>query len=131
MRYSLSFMLITIIAVQSLMPGLRVLELGKLPALIHHYKSHRSLNSDLSFISFLELHYSNPAHHEQDHKEHHKLPFTDHHTTVSSTCVYFVSDRNFSLTVNRYSIGQTNQTVYHSIVEEDIAINVWQPPRKG
>jgi hypothetical protein len=131
MRPILSLSLAVFISVQSLLPGLSVLELGKLPALFQHYSSHRSLNSEMSLLDFLELHYSNPSHHDQDHNEHHKLPFNDHHSTVSAVCFYFVSERSFTLSVRYFPIGQTNQTVYHSIVEEELAIHVWQPPRKG
>ena len=132
MRFSVSFFLAAFISVQSLLPGLSVMELGKLPALIHHYKSHRSLNSELSFLAFIELHYSDPSHHEQDQKEHHQLPFHDHHSKINATClICFLSERGFTLAVRYFPIGKTNQTVYHSIVEEDIATGVWQPPRKG
>jgi len=111
------------------LPGLGVVELTKLPALFQHYQKHRAYNSELSFLSFLEMHYANASHHTQDHKEHHKLPFTDHHTTISFSCVYYVGERNFLLTLSFFPIGQTNRSVYHSIVEEDITIMVWQPPR--
>ena len=131
MRFNLSVLLAVFIWLQSLLPGLSVLELGKLPALFKHYNSHRSVNSELSLIDFLELHYSNRSHHDQDHNEHHKLPFNDHHSTAGAVCFYCVSERSFTLSVRYFPIGQTNQTVYRSIVEEDIAINVWQPPRKG
>ena len=105
------------------------MELGKLPALFEHYQKHRAYNINLTFLSFLEMHYADEAHHTQDHKEHHKLPFTDHHKTISLACVYYVGERNFSLTVRLFSLGGTNQSVYQSIVEEDITVMVWQPPR--
>lgn len=131
MRPLLTCSLAILISVQSLLPGLSVLEMGKMPALVQHYKTHRSFNSELSFLSFLELHYSNKSHHDQDQNEHHKLPYNDHQSTVSAVCFYFVGVRSHTLTVRYFPIGQTNQTVYRSIVEEDIATHVWQPPRNS
>jgi hypothetical protein len=131
MRPILTISLSVFIWMQSLLPGLSALELGKLPALVEHYRSHQSQNSDLSILSFLELHYSNKSHHDQDPNEHHKLPYSDHHSTVSTVGFYFIGDRNYTLAVRYFPIGQTNQTVYRSIVEEDIATHVWQPPRNS
>ena len=131
MRLISSLLLAVFISVQSLLPRLSVIELTKLPALLNHYKLHRNINSEITFLSFLELHYSNPSHHDQDHQEHHKLPFTDHHSTISPACFYCISDRNYTLAVRYFSISQTNGSVYCTIVEEDISTHVWQPPRNS
>ena len=106
-----------------------IAELGKLPALLKHYQNHKQLNHGLSFLGFLSMHYANSKHHHQDHQEHDKLPFTDHHSTVCHACIYFMAERNVALSIVFYSIGQTNQSIYQSIAEEDIATHVWQPPR--
>ena len=132
MRVLVSYLLTLFISVQSVLPGFSVLELSKLPALVQHYNSHRSANAELSFLAFIELHYSDELHHEQDHKEHHKLPFNDHQSKIHATCFfYFVSERSHTFNVLYFPIGQTNQTVYHSIVEEDVDTHVWQPPRNA
>lgn len=130
MKTTLALVMALSIWVHSILPGLSVVELNKLPALFHHYQKHKQLSNGLSFISFLEMHYADAAHHKQDQKEHHKLPFADHQSTISSMAyAYFVVERNYSLAVNRFTIGKTNQSVYQSIVEEDITTMVWQPPR--
>jgi hypothetical protein len=129
MKKTVAISLAAFIWAQSILPGLGVLELGKLPALFHHFSKHKADKADLSFLHFLEMHYSDQAHHKQDHKEHHKLPFTDHHSTFSVTCVYFVTDRNFKLEGNYYPLGPTTQSVYQALLERDIARFFWQPPR--
>ena len=129
MKATLASVMALFIWVHSVLPGLSVVELRMLPALFLHFQKHKQLSNELSFVSFLEMHYADAAHHNQDQNEHHKLPFADHQSTISMAYVYFMMERNYSLTVNRFAIGKTNQSVYQSIVEEDITTMVWQPPR--
>jgi hypothetical protein len=129
LKTTFSFVLALFIWIHSILPGLGVVELVKLPALFQHYQKHRQLNTELSLLRFWEMHYADKSHHSQDHKEHHKLPFTDHQTPISLASIYFEGYRSGHLTVNLFHIGQANQSIYHSIVEEDITVMVWQPPR--
>ena len=129
MKSTLALFMALFIWMHAVLPGLSVVELGKLPALFHHYQKHRQLSNELSFVSFLEMHYADASHHNQDQKEHHKLPFADHQSTISISGVYFVGERHYCQAIKRTPIGKTNQSVYQSIVEEDIATMVWQPPR--
>jgi hypothetical protein len=130
MKAIFTITLAVFIWVSSMLPGLGVMELGKLPALVHHYQKHRQLNSSIGFLAFLEMHYADAAHHKQDHQEHHKLPFTDHQS-ISASCVFLLIDRNYSFDAKLFTIGRTNQSVYRSIVGVEIASHVWQPPRIG
>ncbi|MFN8309904.1 MAG: hypothetical protein U0T73_08070 [Chitinophagales bacterium] len=50
-------------------------QLLRLPALLHHYREH-SQSDHLTFLEFLQLHYSTNNNHPSDpHHDHEKLPF--------------------------------------------------------
>lgn len=43
---------------------------------VHHLICH---NEKIGIVDFVQLHYSDHEHHEEDHAEHEKLPFQHHH----------------------------------------------------
>lgn len=60
-----------------------VREVFKLPVLVEHFTKHRSLNPEMSFADFFEMHYIHDVK-DGDYKEDKKLPFKSyeghHHT---------------------------------------------------
>ncbi len=72
--------------------GLRVLyEMG---AFVHHFVHHvEGHHEAIGLAAFVELHYSDHHHHEEDHGEHEDLPFQHHHQsdhTPSAPAVFAV-----------------------------------------
>ncbi len=62
-------------------------ELMKLPMLVLHFNEHRSVEEDLTFAGFLDLHYADNGHEEADHEGHESLPFHHHHGAALDACV--------------------------------------------
>ncbi len=67
----------------SLFPKTDMEELCKVPILIKHYISE---HANLSFLTYLQLHYNDSKTHTDDNKEHEQLPLQTH----SNLCVNFV-----------------------------------------
>jgi hypothetical protein len=105
-------------------------ELLKLPLLIEHYAEHKEENKGLTFLRFLEIHYTQNTPQDADFHKNMKLPFksaTTSNITSISLCaplpqykqdpiIYFINDQqsfpDFSFT---YS------SAYLS--------TIWQPPK--
>ena len=121
--------LVTTLTVETLFPGMEVNELSKLPALLEHFHQHQKTTPGISFIAFLELHYGNPAHHEQDHQTHHKLPFSDHHSAgfQAHHLLFTMPDCTTSFNIACQTIKKS--FLYKSPAEHAIYSSIWQPPR--
>ena len=130
MKKLVSIGLAFFLIVESLLPGMDVHELVKLPDLFQHYQKHREMNSDLDFVTFIKLHYENPKHHEQDHQTHHKLPFHNHHQNCSLHQVLFtIPDFTTALTIEPFQ--QKNKVEYEAPAKLNFYRSIWQPPRVG
>ena len=113
--------------VQILLPGMDISELAKLPDLVQHYQEHRTENPSISFFAFLELHYTNASHHEQDHERHHKLPFGNHNTVYSSFVVFTIT--TFETSFQKITESAVNNCLYQEPIEKMISFSIWQPPK--
>lgn len=51
------------------------IEMFKMPQLVSHFLQHKSLNSDVSFLDFLDMHYFGEDLQDNDDEEDMKLPF--------------------------------------------------------
>lgn len=103
-------------------------QLVKIPALLEHFQEHRASDKNLSFISFIILHYQTDfAQGEQDSK-HQDLPFKSHechnfsHLMVMDHCAAY-SQPSFTSVSN--DAPEQRQAFYHS---ESVA-SIWQPPQ--
>lgn len=106
-------------------------EIIKLPTLIQHYMEHEELQGNISFMAFLEEHYTNPDSHPNIPKHHHdNLPLKTlnvHSTPVTSVIpVFDVVSTIFT---------ESNQTAIPLYQEGNFINNylsrIWQPPRLG
>ena len=121
--------LFTILALEVILPRMDVNELGKLPALISHYKQHRKKDAALTFLRFIDLHYNDPDHHDKDHEAHQNLPFSCHHNHNCQLHLVL-----YTLPESIPSLSNHGKTVeknaYYSIpVERFVTSSIWQPPR--
>jgi hypothetical protein len=103
-------------------------ELFKLPTLISHYLEHKSIDNKVSFIDFIELHYSHSAKHHASEHGHERLPFK---TDTSSSIT--LSEMKFETEFLEKNLNQT-ETEYLSIYKNVIyqlntLSGIWQPPR--
>jgi hypothetical protein len=68
-----------LILLGSLMPQTNFEELAKLPDLIAHFQVHQMKDESISFLSFINRHYSSSHRNEEDHS---KLPLQKHCSCV-------------------------------------------------
>ena len=89
MKPALALFLSVLMLVGSLLPQHDLMELGRLPQLLEHYRLHQQTTSDFSVGEFLALHYGTgrQSHEAQHPHEHDGLPLHDcHHTPVPVVC---------------------------------------------
>jgi len=105
-------------------------ELFKLPVVFQHYHEHKAIDKDLSFLSFLDIHYMHGSPRDADYDRDMQLPFkTPVHPTIiatgyiSPTPISFIALKVFFIEKKQHLIYNTTgySFNYHS--------SVWQPPR--
>jgi hypothetical protein len=128
MRISV-IILATLLLSETLFPSIDTYELSKIPALIEHYRHHKNLNPEIDLLSFLELHYNDPQHHENDHSTHDKLPFSNHHTGSAQTNPMVFVALELSSFVREILNVSTSSTPYREPAKFTVYITIWQPPR--
>ncbi|MEY3849794.1 MAG: hypothetical protein RJA38_235 [Bacteroidota bacterium] len=80
MRKTLLIVLIIQLSSLSLFAGGLLTELCRIPLLVEHFEEHENTNQEISFLSFLNEHYSENDSSDSDHGN---LPFKSHVHTVS------------------------------------------------
>ncbi len=66
----------------SLLPGIGIDQSAHLGDLVGHYQAHKKLDAQLSFISFLKVHYgADSAHQKRPNHSHRNLPAHNHSVT--------------------------------------------------
>ena len=105
-------------------------QLLKVPNLFEHYKEHKNedvTSSSISFIQFLEQHYSkNPEH---NHDEHHDLPFKTFDNVQS--VLFTVSYNNFQIQVLKPLITSKKKFFYSNSFKSNLITSIWLPPKIG
>jgi hypothetical protein len=123
-------MLVIIISVQLLFGNTLLPELAKLPQLFEHFNEHKSVNANLSFFSFLKMHYADPAHQESDKNHHEKLPLK---SAVSAYAEVLVLQNNTPSVEFTYQIASEAKQSLNPTTDDFInrlhAISIFQPPR--
>lgn len=120
-----------LIMAETFVPGMELHELSKLPALIDHFQKHKQQQPDLSFLAFVELHYQNPDHHEQDSQTHHKLPFSSHHQLQTCAVQLAFEDHSICINCQLIPLQKISDVVYKEPVVVDLTASIWQPPKLG
>jgi len=103
-------------------------QLVKIPALISHFQEHRASDKDLSFISFIILHYQTDFSHGEQDSKHHDLPFKSHECHNFSQLMVMDHHYTFSLplfTAISNDAPEHGPAFYNS---ENVA-SIWQPPQ--
>jgi hypothetical protein len=127
----ITILLALVMTIESLVPLMEVSELSKLPALWEHYQKHRSENPGMSLLSFLQLHYENPNHHNQDHQTHDSLPFSATHGTHHHNGSFV----HLSLTAPSFTVIDRGPALEISLPEytdpftSSFSVSIWQPPK--
>jgi hypothetical protein len=109
-------------------------QLLKLPMLITHFQEHKAEKSDLSFFSFLKMHYFNGDPKDADDETDMKLPFKttciEHHVSVFVQEELTFWDSNF---VEKTKITPFFQHIRlfseQHVPSSSYLTCIWQPPQ--
>ena len=103
-------------------------DINRLPALVDHISCH--LKSGDSFAEFIEKHYGSESNnHEQDHKDHNKLPFKHQHLESHFQMVFILCVHNYPINFNEINLESNNFT-YKEPITNSFINNFFQPPQK-
>lgn len=103
--------------------------LARIPVLLSHYHEHRQQESQLSFWSFLKLHYAAPQVMDDDYKRDRQLPFRDADCGhITSTCICEITPLTISLDPPVEESNKYQQVDEHS-KPLTAAFDIFQPPR--
>ena len=105
-------------------------QLLKLPSFVQHYQYHQQINSELSFISFLQIHYNNgPVVVDNDFNKDMQLPFKTTQVEFSNTINIIVPPNTISVeTIPAYKGAR--HLVYSEVIPQHLSDkSIFQPPR--
>lgn len=106
-------------------------ELAKLPVLFQHYFEHKSLDRNITFFAYLEHHYNDIPHTDNDEARDNQLPFKTQSLSAANALSPALPP-SFSLSLKK---------VYQILPKQKILINndhapnsaytgkIWQPPK--
>lgn len=106
-------------------------ELAKIPVLFQHYFEHKNLDSDITFFAYLEHHYNDIPHTDNDEARDNQLPFKAHGLSAANGLSPALPP----------SFGLSLKKVYQLLPKQKILINndhvpnsayagkIWQPPK--
>lgn len=105
----------------------------KLGGLISHFQDHKHALEEISFFSFLSTHYLEKKHHQDEHRDHEKLPFHDHHNEG----VNFASQTPSLQPVSTSTFDMSKPIIQSDIVTVEVSSfpsstflgDIWQPPK--
>lgn len=123
MKRIIAFVLITIFLCVNTSIG----QLLKIPNLIEHYIEHKNelTPTSISFVDFLELHYSKNADNTQE--EHQDLPFKTFE--IASTVFVLVNNANFQIQSIKAEITTKQKFFYHQSFKSHLITTIWLPPK--
>ena len=109
-----------------------IFELLKFPVLLSHFFDHQSDNNQITFVSFIEMHYSfKNIHFKKNHNDT-KLPFKTHHccSSCSSLSTFLEPNIHFIFNKNIF-IPQYIKSNYSFtfIFISNFKSTIWQPPK--
>lgn len=105
-------------------------EVFKIPVLIQHYIEHKNLDHQLSFISFIQNHYTNDT---IEHDTDTKLPFKNHSDISGSTflATFFPIEKKDDLFNFESILSKSKIIPTEFILSSSHLSTIWQPPKWG
>lgn len=116
-----------------LFAGTELHQVLRLPALVLHFIEHQATSPELSFLAFIEDHYSDPENATQGHDEkHEQLPFKDNHCLqVHFSVVAIPTVHSILLMAPESELLNTEPTILptdHFVCNAHNG-DVWNPPK--
>lgn len=105
-------------------------QLMKLPYIFKHYTEHHKLNSALSFIGFLDMHYMHGSPKDSDYDEDMKLPFKTPVKSQAGLSAVFVLPANTGRAIKPKELSPQKNTIFNDLfIVVGYSSSVWQPPK--
>jgi len=102
----------------------------KVPVLFEHYVEHKTLNPHLTFLSFLNMHYSMEDDQDSDYDHDSQLPFKSHSGCINSGLIAFLPEFAEEINKNQFISGELHFIPSpESLLPQTILSSVWQPPK--
>lgn len=132
MKNILAISLLFIFLFSTILPTTIAGDMAKISHLIDHFQIHKKENSNISFWSFLELHYGKDAQKHDTEHDHSKLPLKN--TTPSVLAHILMSEIDntpFQLSPCLWNICESHQTLpsFNKNFTSYNLTDIWQPPR--
>lgn len=106
-------------------------DLTKLPVLFEHYFEHKSLDSNITFINYLEHHYNDIPHTDNDEDRDSQLPFKTHELFAASLISPALPPSFEIIPKKAYQILPAQKILINNdhIPNPAFAGKIWQPPK--
>ncbi len=123
--------LVLILLVVFLSSSTEIYQFFKIPFLVEHYLKHKEEGDSLSFLTFLEVHYSHHIKYDEDHEEDSKLPFkscchlsTGIGITAVEPCTHLpLSIKEVFCIKNEFFLSNSD------LLPASCPVSIWQPPK--
>ena len=109
-----------------------IFELLKFPVLLSHFLEHQSDNNQITFVRFLEMHYSSQNNHFKNNHNDTKLPFKNHHccSSCSSLITFLEPSIHFIFNKNVFTPLYIESNYSNTFdIKSNFQSTIWQPPK--
>jgi hypothetical protein len=105
-------------------------QLMKLPMVFIHFSEHKKLDSQITFLQFLDMHYMHGSPKDKDYQEDMKLPFKTDHNCVSTVFAAYIHQKKYTLTNKSTDISQIGiPLLKNQFILSSFTTCIWQPPQ--
>ena len=101
----------------------------KLPVLWQHFQEHAQHNKNISFFSFLKMHYFNGDPRDADYEKDMQLPFKSHSLCELITIAIVLPSTYSQTILPVYNNFKVNIPPDENLLSADFLSAIWQPPR--
>lgn len=107
-----------------------IYQLLKFPLLLEHFREHKDQDADLSFYSFLKIHYADKTIIDEDHDQDMKLPFKTDDGCINTSITALVSCPLSEMQLKPFNSPTKIFFSYNeSLLPSSFLSSIWQPPK--
>lgn len=106
-------------------------EVTRLSVLFQHYFEHKSLDQNITFFSYVEHHYNNIPHTDNDEERDNQLPFKANHFFAGNVISSALPPSFEVIPKKAYQILPKQKILINNDYIPDLAFagKIWQPPK--
>jgi hypothetical protein len=106
------------------------IQLLKLPVIFQHFAEHKLEDKNISFFTFLDMHYMHGSPKDKDYDKDMKLPFKTLCDCISAVVPAVIPQTvSFSFIKPLSIIEKKNYIILNQCIASAYLDNIWQPPR--